>query len=138
MCRPFARRGSALSAVTVDWRFELDTVLPLPATRVRQILINLLLNALQAALLQGQVSCSVILHEGALQLRVDNTGQAIDAVTMQHLFEPFASQNGTGLGLWVTYQLVQQLNGTIQAKNLHDGARFTVTLPLPQQQAQAA
>ena len=125
-------------AVAVDWRFELDTVLPLPATRVRQILINLLLNALQAALPQGQVSCSVTLHDGVLQLRVDNTGKAIDAVTMQHLFEPFASQNGTGLGLWVTYQLVQQLNGTIQAVNLHNGARFTVTLPLPQQQARAA
>jgi signal transduction histidine kinase len=54
---------------------------------------------------------------------------------MDHLYEPFAAQNdgaagGGGLGLWVTYQLVQQLNGSIVADSRATGTTFTVDLPI--------
>jgi len=51
---------------------------------------------------------------------------------MEHLFEPFSSkrEDGHGLGLWVTWQIVHQLGGEIVAESVPDETRFTVTLPL--------
>jgi signal transduction histidine kinase len=50
---------------------------------------------------------------------------------MEHLFEPFAGGNedGHGLGLWITYQIVQQLHGHIEADSREGWTRFQVTLP---------
>ncbi|WP_265942024.1 ATP-binding protein [Dechloromonas sp. A34] len=50
---------------------------------------------------------------------------------MSHLFEPFAcgQENGHGLGLWITYQIVSQLGGQVAAES-HDGlTRFSISLP---------
>ncbi|MBI3093652.1 MAG: sensor histidine kinase, partial [Rhodocyclales bacterium] len=49
-----------------------------------------------------------------------------------HLFEPFASTRpgGHGLGLWVTYQIVTQLEGRITARNVDGQVEFVVNLPL--------
>ena len=115
--------------IAVDWQFNFNAPLPLPAARIRQILINLLLNAMTAAQPNGRVTCTVLAENRALMIQVDNSGQPIDTEVMPHLFEPFVSRNGTGLGLWVTYQIVQQLKGDIQAENRADGARFKVLLP---------
>jgi len=51
---------------------------------------------------------------------------------MAHLFEPFATtkETGHGLGLWVTYQIVQQLGGSIAAESAPGTVRFAVRLPL--------
>jgi nitrogen-specific signal transduction histidine kinase len=50
---------------------------------------------------------------------------------LSHLFEPFASgrETGHGLGLWVTYQIVSQLGGHIDAKSADGVTRFHVELP---------
>lgn len=117
-------------AVTMTWHSELDDTLPLPATRVRQILINLLLNARRAAAPDGRVHCHIGEHNRILLIRVDNTGTGLDPELQRHLFEPFASHTSTGLGLWMCYQIVTQLDGTIRAGNYSDGVRFEVRLPL--------
>jgi signal transduction histidine kinase len=51
---------------------------------------------------------------------------------MEHLFEPFTTgrEGGHGLGLWVTYQIVRQLNGRIAADCGEGDVRFEVWLPL--------
>lgn len=118
--------------VRFDWRNEVDETLALPSTLVRQILINLMLNAVQAAPAQGSVSCRVARDEAALRLQVRNDGDYIPQERMEHLFEPFSSQreDGHGLGLWVTYQIVHQLGGEIVAESVPEETRFTVTLPL--------
>jgi two-component system NtrC family sensor kinase len=118
--------------VRFDWRNEVDETLALPSTLVRQILINLMLNAVQAAPAQGSVSCRVARDEAALRLQVRNDGDTIPQERMEHLFEPFSSQreDGHGLGLWVTYQIVRQLGGEIVAESVPEETRFTVTLPL--------
>jgi signal transduction histidine kinase len=68
-----------------------------------------------------------------LAIRIENSGKAISAELMTHLFEPFASRDGTGLGLWVTYQIVSQLRGDIRARNIVSGACFEVSLPFTQE-----
>jgi signal transduction histidine kinase len=116
----------------LEWDNRLGEGIPLPSTAVRQILINLLLNALRAIEPGGRVSCAVERADGALRLVVGNDGAHIPAERLDHLFEPFAGGDGEGhgLGLWVTYQIVEQLGGRISAQSAPGDTRFEVGLPL--------
>lgn len=122
----------------VSLRIDSDLAGPvtLPATLVRQILMNLLLNALHASEPSGTVHCG-IRHDGDGKLVIDirNGGCAIPDEVMNHLFEPFASgtENGAGLGLWVTYQIVSQLRGRITVESREGLTRFFIMLPTGEQ-----
>ncbi|MEO1765783.1 sensor histidine kinase [Thiobacter aerophilum] len=112
------------------WTCAVPDTLPLPSTPVRQILLNLLLNATHAA--DGYVACDIAADATAVTVRVENDGPPIPAARMDHLFEPFAEDEGEGrgLGLWIIYQLVQQLNGSIDCESAAGRTLFTVRLPL--------
>ena len=113
------------------WEVEMTEPLPLPATQVRQILLNLLLNAAKAVRAGGFVRCRLEVIGGACVICVEDEGEAIPPERMAHLFEPFAeSRGGHGLGLWVTYQLVTQLGGKIAAQCNDGKTVFDVHLPL--------
>jgi signal transduction histidine kinase len=114
-----------------DWQVSISRTLALPAGMVRQILINLLLNAVQATRDGGRIGLAATSTDRELRLVVSNTGEPLSAEMQEHLFEPFMSESegGHGLGLWVSYQAVTQLGGTIAAA-WHEGEiRFTVNLP---------
>ncbi len=69
--------------------------------------------------------------EAGLKLEVENDGAVIPPELMKHLFEPFTGVNeeGHGLGLWVTHQIVEQLGGVIAVDSRDGRTRFTVGLP---------
>jgi two-component system NtrC family sensor kinase len=115
----------------LDWRSSLARPVPLQANQVRQILINLLLNAIHAANQRGQVICSIEENDNVLRMIVENDGKQMTTDQMSHLFEPFSplSETGHGLGLWVTYQIVQQLGGQIVTEQHNQHVIFSVTLP---------
>ena len=110
---------------------ELTAPLPLPATLMRQILLNLLLNAVSAADEGGSVRLRVEPAEHHLRLAVTNDGDYIPQESMDTLFEPFAttSDRGHGLGLWIVYQIVQQLSGEIEVESLPGYTTFKVDIP---------
>ena len=121
--------------IRLEWSAVMQDDLPAPASLVRQILINLLLNALQAAAEGGQVSLWLGKKdetESSLSIVVRNDGDQLSDEQLTHLFEPFASSRpgGHGLGLWVTYQIVTQLGGRISARNIDSQVEFVVNLPL--------
>ena len=121
--------------IRLDWSATMPAELPVPASLVRQILINLLLNAAQAAAEGGHVSLWLGKKDDpvpCLSIVVRNNGTLLGDEQLAHLFEPFASTRATGhgLGLWVTYQIVTQLDGRIAARNVDGEVEFTVTLPL--------
>lgn len=121
--------------IALDWQVDMPESLPVPASLVRQILINLLLNAVQAAGEGGRVWLRFSGKEsssGQLFLLVRNGGEQLSDEQLAHLFEPFAStrEGGHGLGLWVTYQIVTQLGGRISAANADGEVLFSVCLPL--------
>lgn len=128
----------------LEWHNSVTGTLPLPSTPTRQILINLLYNALQALDQGGHASCRTWLEEGVLRIEVSNDGRHIPAERLPFLFEPFSASSGErqGLGLWVTYQIVQQLGGVIHASSLPGHTIFSISLPLrtthePQPSAEA-
>ncbi len=114
------------------WDNRLDKPLSLPSTPVRQVLMNLSLNAVQAAEQAGQVTLSVARVDGLLEICVSNDGVTVSNEEIGRLFEPFAHNRpgGTGLGLWITYQIVQQFGGDIYVHSEHGTTSFKVHLPL--------
>lgn len=114
-----------------DWRSTLAEPINLPATLVRQMMINLLLNAIQAVEDRGRLQVGVTAETDALRIVVENSGASIPPEQIDRLFEPFSSssKNGRGLGLWITYQIVQQLQGEIGAASANGLTRLSVSLP---------
>jgi len=66
-----------------------------------------------------------------LRIAVSNDGKLMSAEQMRHLFEPFSplSEEGHGLGLWVSYQIVHQLGGNITAARNDDRMLFVAEFP---------
>lgn len=119
-------------SVQPEFHNSLNAQVSLPSTLVRQIMINLLLNAVDAAGDQGHVTMTIKTDGEMLQLSVTNDGKQIPQHHLEYLFEPFnrLSETGHGLGLWATYQIVQQLSGKISAASEDGMTRFDVSLPL--------
>ena len=104
--------------------------------RLRQILVNLLYNAVKYTPV-GNVSVTVACGEGdAVVFTVTDTGVGIEPDQQAAVFEPFmqadAAAEGVGLGLAITRELVTALHGTIALEStVGVGTQFTVTVPLP-------
>ena len=105
------------------------------ADRLKQVVLNLLLNAVDAVDGEGEVVVEVAPH-GAhqVQLVVSDDGPGLDPTITETLFEPFVTTKavgrGTGLGLAVCHTIIQRLGGTLSASNgPYGGARFEILLP---------
>jgi C4-dicarboxylate-specific signal transduction histidine kinase len=120
--------------ISVDVQAGLTEVVGSRA-RLTQVVLNLLLNAIDALEGHGQIAISARSEVDVAVLRVSDDGPGIAPEIAQHLFEPFSTTKpagkGTGLGLAVTHAIVEGLGGTISAGNGEKaGAWFEVRLPL--------
>jgi signal transduction histidine kinase len=115
------------TSIEVAKEYQLD------AEALKQIIINIGLNAIQAMPGGGQLTISCHEAAGQLILTFADTGSGISEENMPHIFDPFFTTKGvgegTGLGLAVTYSLVQRMNGniTVESRPNH-GTIFTITL----------
>jgi len=98
---------------------------------------NILKNATEAAELnqqQPKIVISTELQDKQLKLHIEDNGSGVDEPIMGQLFNPYFTTKevgkGMGLGLSITYEIVQQHGGEIAAINTENGARFSLTLPL--------
>lgn len=101
--------------------------------QMKQVLLNLILNAIQAMPEGGQLKLSAEAFDKFLMLRVADTGPGISAQNADQIFDPFFStkQNGTGLGLPIAYQIVQQHGGElILESNSSRGCCFALRMPV--------
>jgi len=135
--RTLVQPDAAARGVGVEWENMLFAELEVPATPVRQMLINLTLNAIQAAEEGGRVICRIAAVDGELKIRIRNDGRPISEEEMGRLFEPFTTSrsSGVGLGLWVTYQIVRQLQGEVIVTSEDGTTSFEVRLPLSIEEA---
>lgn len=123
--------------IRLEFELDLPESLPLPASFVRQVLINLLLNAIAATPQEGRIRVMASRTSDEFSLVVANEGEPPPQKILTHLFEPFVSgrEGGHGLGLWVTYQTVKQLDGSIAVECRDGEIRFIVSLPLSPDEA---
>jgi signal transduction histidine kinase/FixJ family two-component response regulator len=108
-------------------------------TRLRQILYNLISNALKFTE-QGEIRVTASYDGAELRLQVCDTGMGMSAEVVDGLFEKFNQAHasttrrfgGTGLGLSICRELAELMGGSIEVESaIGQGATFTVTLPLP-------
>jgi signal transduction histidine kinase len=100
--------------------------------QLRQILLNLMENAVFAASPEGTVTVRGELAGGAVLLRVEDTGPGVDAATRRRLFEPLITTKtrGIGLGLALVKRIAERHGGGVEYSDREGGgARFTVRLP---------
>jgi PAS domain S-box-containing protein len=109
--------------------------LEMDASRMEQVLVNLVMNAIQHSPRGGTVHVEARLASGpspALELSVEDAGAGLAASDLPHLFEPFFSRRkgGTGLGLSIVQRIVEAHGGRIVAANRGSGgAEFTLSIP---------
>jgi PAS domain S-box-containing protein len=114
---------------------DLPDVLARP-DELSQILLNLLINALEAMPTGGNLAVStrpVTTAHPYVEIQIRDSGGGIDPALQSHIFEPFVSNksNGTGLGLAICKQLVTQYHGSIRVISQPGrGSTFIVTLPI--------
>ena len=110
---------------------------------VRQIFMNLLSNAVKYNCYEGKVCCTsrMIREDGKnalYEFTVQDTGAGMDKEFLKHIFEPFkqedmtvkSSYQGSGLGMAITKNLVDLMNGTIDVESTKGvGSKFVVTIP---------
>ncbi|MDY6832951.1 MAG: response regulator [Thermodesulfobacteriota bacterium] len=102
---------------------------------LRQVMINLLTNAVHAIQREGTITVSLSEAEGFVSIAVSDTGVGIPGENLDKIFEPFfstkPSDKGTGLGLYVTRGIVDRLDGRIGVKStVGRGTTFTVEIPV--------
>ncbi len=165
----FSRTGSAIELSEVDINKLLDDTLQLLEPQLRksnvevlkdystipprvfgnggklqQVFTNLILNARDAIFNGGKITLTTSVgNNGEIMIEVADTGEGIAPENLGRIFDPFFTTkgvgNGTGLGLAVTYGIVQEHSGTIEARsNNGSGAIFKLVFPAPIQQRQRA
>ena len=101
-------------------------------TQLRQVFVNLLDNAVQAASPSGAVYVRCDRDDAAVAVEVEDTGPGVDPVTARRLFEPLITTKtrGIGLGLALVKRIVERHGGRVEYdRAASGGARFTVRLP---------
>jgi PAS domain S-box-containing protein len=119
--------------VTTDFPADLPPVFVAP-TQIVQVLLNLMLNAIEAMPDGGHLHVTAGVDGDMLALALTDDGPPIPAGHIERIFEAFFTTKsaGNGLGLPISCSIVQQHGGTISVENLSGdkGVTFTVTLPV--------
>jgi signal transduction histidine kinase len=100
--------------------------------QLRQVFVNLLGNAVDAASPSGEVRVRAAREDGVVAVAVEDTGPGVDPATLRRLFEPLITtkDKGIGLGLALVKRIVERHGGTVGYEpRPGGGARFTVRLP---------
>lgn len=112
--------------------------------QIKQVLLNILLNAMDAMGERGggclRVRTTALTKSDAkmrLQIEIEDTGPGISAANLEHIFDPFfttkhasGENEGTGLGLTIAHQIIQEHRGDIQVQSIEGiGTTFRIDLP---------
>jgi PAS domain S-box-containing protein len=122
--------------VVRDFEPDLPDVHAFP-DQLRQVLLNLILNAQQSIERAGRITIKTFRYDGAVQpavrIEISDTGRGIGEDDLKRIFEPFFTtrKDGTGLGLWVTQNIIRQHGGRLDVKStVSRGTTFQITLPI--------
>jgi hypothetical protein len=126
----------------VDFSIQIPASLPpflVDSEQLHQVLLNLVLNGIQAIELEGRISIEAKACEadgpnlpGYIEIAVSDTGAGIPAEHLERIFRPFytTKRGGTGLGLSLCRRILVAHGGALSAESqLKQGSRFTIRLP---------
>ncbi len=110
--------------------------------QIAQVLVNLILNAVQAIETKGRIIIRTYLNEGRLCINIEDTGCGIPPENLKRIFDPFFTTKpvgkGTGLGLSIALGIIQNHGGEIKVNSeMGKGTKFTIFLPLSTERVRA-
>jgi signal transduction histidine kinase len=125
-------------SITVERLYQPGVCVAIAPHELRQIATNLVANAMDALPASGgKIALTILTDRDTAILLVEDDGPGISAANLPRIFEPFFTTKqevGTGIGLWVTRELVEKNSGniTVESGDLPNGisTRFRVELPL--------
>lgn len=128
---------SRQQVLSMPIKIELQKAPDLPevehdSDQIHQVVLNLLLNAVQAVERTGTVRVEIGSRDGFATVVVGDTGRGIPAQNLPNIFRPFYTTKGggTGLGLSLAHRIVEDHQGRIEVSSVvGSGSRFTVLLP---------
>ena len=126
-------RGVALEQKFCD---EIPNV-PLDEVQVKQALVNLVKNAVQAMTNGGTLSVATLADPDGVWVHVADTGGGISQEKMNRIFQPYftTKEKGTGLGLMIVQRIIREHGGRIELEsNTGEGTLFRLWFPLTEQQ----
>jgi len=106
------------------------------AQDIKSVVLNLVVNALDSMDEGGALTITLMQKTGFAEMTFTDTGCGMSREVLQNIFEPFFTKNrtgkGTGLGLFISHQIIDQHGGQIEARSTgsNQGSTFTVRVPL--------
>jgi signal transduction histidine kinase len=138
LLRPQIERGK----IAVKKEFEPLPFITVDKEQIKQVILNLLINAIQAMPKVGRLDLSSrVSREGHwIELIIQDSGIGIPPEDIDKLFDPFFStkEGGMGLGLSIAHRIIDQHHGKIEVEsNPGKGTRFTISLPISSEEKDA-
>ncbi|MBI5551226.1 MAG: PAS domain S-box protein [Desulfobacterales bacterium] len=138
----FFRQHAKLESIRIDTNYDGRICrLLLDEKKIKQVLLNLLMNAHYAVGREGAIATATELLPNGQQacIKVRDSGPGIEPKNLSRIFDPFFTTKptgqGTGLGLSVSYGIIKNHGGEIWAESIPgQGATFIIVLPLPADQ----
>lgn len=134
---------STLNVVWHELKYKADVVreygslppVPCIGSQINQVVMNLLVNAVQAIEEHGTITIRTGHDETKVWIRIEDTGQGMPPEVAKRIFEPFYTTKpvgqGTGLGLSLSYDIVTRHGGSIEVHSVPgQGSTFSIFLPL--------
>ena len=131
-------KGQLPSEISINMEVPEDFEVNLDPKRIRQVLINLISNSLQAMTEGGVLTIkaweSIEDDARMLYFQVQDTGHGISKQDINKIFDPFFTKSdvgkGSGLGLSISHSIIEQHKGRIEVESVPEkGSKFTVILP---------
>ncbi len=116
--------------VTVDLDLQVPAEVPVPAAEIRQVLLNLMLNAIRASSVGGRVTLRARLEHSNLRLEVEDRGRGLSPEMASGLETGVAPAGNAGLGVAVIVRLVERLQGRVSVTARSEGGTH-ITLHVP-------
>jgi len=123
---------------TIDIQTDLADDIPViggDQAQVQQVILNLVTNAIDAIGKDGTVTVRSRRTKNEILVTVADTGPGIPENVQRMIFDPFyttkSAGKGTGLGLWISYNIIEKMGGRITVKSREgEGAEFAIQLPI--------
>ncbi len=118
--------------ITIFTEIDPDLRILADADKLRQVLMNILVNSVQSIENKGEIRLSAVAGENVVHLSVQDTGSGMDDDALKQVFSPFftTKEKGTGLGMAVSQKIVEGHGGVLSAHSAPGkGTRIAIQLP---------
>ncbi|WNF23968.1 ATP-binding protein [Mesobacillus jeotgali] len=109
-----------------------DGTLLCDGNKIKQVLINILMNAIDAMDLPGEITIAASKANQEMTISISDSGKGISSEDLKKIGKPFftTKANGNGLGLMICYKIIEEHNGHINVESSPEGTTFTIKLPI--------